>query len=130
MKAIKMQHADNPATALLKAVGDISDVVVYGNQVLLAVYERPEKTQSGIILTQTTRAEDQHQGKAGLVLKKGPGAFVSDANYDFRGQNVEPGDWVSIFVSDGRKVMLNGQLCRMVEDHHIRLKIPSPDVVY
>ena len=43
---------------------------------------------------------------------------------------VEPGDWVAIFVSDGRKVVIRKQLCRLVEDVHIRMKIASPDTVY
>ena len=97
---------------------------------MLGVYERPAKTKSGIILTDQTRREDEYQGKAALVLKKGPTAFVSDANYDFNGQDVEIGDWVAIFVSDGRQLVVHGQLCRLVEDQHIRLKIPAPDIVF
>jgi hypothetical protein len=61
---------------------------------------------------------------------KGPSAFQSDENYDFKGQDVQVGDWVAIFVSDGRKIVVNGQLCRLVEDHHIRMKIPAPDSVF
>ena len=81
-------------------------------------------------LPDQTVKEDEFQGKAGLVLKKGPLAFVSDENYDFKGQDVQPGDWVAIWVSDGRKIAVNGVPCRMVEDRHIRLKISAPDLVY
>ena len=125
-----MEHVDDPSVAIKKKVGDLKDFVIFGNFVLLGVYERPEKTKSGLFLSDQTRGEDKHQGKAGLVLKKGPLAFVSDANYDFKGQNVELGDWVSIWVSDGRALYINGQLARLVEDQHIRLKIPAPDTVY
>lgn len=129
-KALLMSHVTDPADDIRKAVGDLSKFELFGNQVLIGVYERPEKTQGGLYLAQTSRAEDTHQGKAGLVLKLGPSAFVSDANYNFRDQKVEEGDWVAIFVSDGRKITINQKLCRIVEDHHIRLKIPAPDVVY
>jgi len=125
-----MQHDVDPAQLIWDKIGDISDIEIFGNNVLLGVYERPEKTKSGIIITDNTRHEDKHQGKAGLVLKKGPYAFVSDGNYDFRGQDVEVGDWVSIWVSDGRAINVAGQLCRLVEDQYIRLKIPAPDLVF
>ena len=125
-----MAHPVDPAVSIKKEIGDLKGFELFGNQVLIGVYERPEQTKSGIILSDLTRKEDQYQGKAGLVLAKGPSAFVTDANYDFKGQDVKVGDWVAIFVSDGRKIVINGQLCRLVEDHHIRLRIPSPDAVY
>ncbi len=130
MPARTMVHDVDPAKEIWDQVGKLTDWEVMHNDVLIGVYIRPEKTKSGILLTSSTRREDEFQGKAGLVLKKGPLAFVSDENYDFKGQNVEPGDWVAIWVSDGRKIIVNGVLCRMVEDRHIRLKIPAPDLVF
>jgi co-chaperonin GroES (HSP10) len=125
-----MHHEEDPAALIIKKIGNLDNITIFGNRILLGVYERPAKTKSGIILTDQTRREDEYQGKAALVLKKGPTAFVSDANYDFNGQDVEIGDWVAIFVSDGRQLVVNGQLCRLVEDQHIRLKIPAPDIVF
>lgn len=130
MPMMEMVHQDDPAELIFNRIGDLSDFVIFGNQVLLGVYERPEKTKSGLYLSDQTRNEDKYQGKAGVVLKKGPTAFVSDSNYDFKGQNVEVGDWVSIFISDGRPLIINKQLCRIVEDQYIRLKIPAPDVIF
>lgn len=130
MPPMLMSHSEDPAKIIKDKVGDLSKFELFGNQILLGVYMRPNKTKSGIHLSDQTIREDEHQGKAALVLAKGPAAFVSDANYDFKEQNVALGDWVAIFVSDGRKIMINGQLCRIVEDHHIRLKIPAPDAVF
>lgn len=130
MPPMLMQHDQDPVNTILDKVGDLSKVVIFGNQILLGVYSRPKVTKSGIHLADSTIREDEFQGKAALVLKKGPSAFVSDDNYNFRDQDVSVGEWVAIFVSDGRKIVINGQLCRIVEDHHIRLKIPAPDVVY
>ena len=131
MPPMRMEHNEDPVKEIKKKIGNaVNEITIYGNYILLGVYERPEKTKSGLYLSDQTRGEDKHQGKAGLVLKKGPTAFVSDANYDFKGQDVEVGDWVSIWISDGRQLYVNGQLCRLVEDQHIRLKIPTPDSVY
>jgi co-chaperonin GroES (HSP10) len=130
MPPMKMVHDTDPAKDLWKALGSLKGFEVMNNDVLIAVYKRPEKTQSGIYISDQTRKEDEHQGKAGLVVMKGPLAFLSDDNFDFKGQNVDIGQWVSIWVSDGRKVMINGVLCRQVRDQDIRLKIPAPDAVF
>jgi co-chaperonin GroES (HSP10) len=130
MPPMRMVHTVDPAKELLDKIGNLDDFTLFGNQILVAVYQRPEKTKSGIILTDVTRQEDSHQGKAGLCVKLGPAAFVSDDNYDFRGQEVSVGDWVAIFVSDGRKITVRDVLCRIVEDHHVRLRIPAPDVIW
>lgn len=134
MPAMLMQHDADPRDEIFKKIGmkkgKLPDFTLFGNRVLLAVYERPEKTKSGLFISDTTRAEDKHQGKAAVVLMKGPTAFVSDAHYDFQGQDVEVGDWVTLWVSDGRRIVINGQLCRIIRDQDINMKIPAPDQVF
>ena len=127
---MKMVHTVDPVEELRKAIGDLSKVKIYNNWILCAVYKRPEKTASGLYLADTTRKEDEYQGKVGLVVKKGPIAFVDDDNTSFNGQNVELGDWVVFRASDGWSLNVNGVLCRMLQDTNIRLTIPSPDVVF
>jgi len=134
MPARLMVHEKDPAKQIwdtLKESGiNLKDFQLQGNQVLLATYLRPEKTKSGILLPDGTRGEDVHQGKSSLCILKGPAAFKSDASYDFQGFDVAVGDWVAIWVSDGRKIMLGQQLCRIVDDQFIRIKLPSPDCVF
>ena len=130
MPAMLMQHDVDPAKEIFDKVGNLDKFKLFGNQLLLGIYKRPEKTKSNLYIADITRGEDEHQGKSAVVLLKGPAAFKSDANYDFHGMDVKIGDWVAIFVSDGRKIMINGQLCRITEDQFIRLKIPAPDVVF
>lgn len=125
-----MKHIEDPANEIRKRIGDISKIEVLHNQILVGVYIRPEITKGGILLTPQTRDEDRYQGKAGLVLKKGPLAFVDDDNNKFHGQNVDIGDWVFYRVSDGFPLVLNGMLCRLLEEVHVKGKIPSPDVVF
>ena len=125
-----MKHKIDPKKQILDAIGDLSDVELFGNWVLLGVYEQPEQMASGLYVSDQTRKEAEHQGKAGLVLKKGPHAFVSDDNYDFMGLDVSPGEWAVMFVTDGRKIKIRGVLCRLVQDQHIRMRVSSPDVVW
>ncbi len=144
MPPMLMSHSEDPRDEIYKKIGLTKDGVIpgftlFGNRVLLGVYERPSrmkpiKTASGEMVSlhipDTTRDEDKHQGKAAVVLMKGPTAFVSDAHYDFQGQNVEVGDWVTLWVGDGRRLFVNGQLCRIIRDQDINMKIPSPDQVF
>ena len=130
MPAMVMKHEDDPRRTILDKVGALFDFEVLGNWVLVGVYIRPEKTKSGIYLADSTRKEDEYQGKAGLVLKKGPSAFIDDASTEFHGQNVEPGDWIGFRASDGWQITVNGVLCRMLQDVHIRAKVASPDMIW
>lgn len=130
MPAALMVHDTDPKEAMLAAIGDISAIDIMHNQVLVGVYLRPEKTRSGIFLPDQLRAEDRYQGKVGLVLAKGPLAFVDDATNKFHGQNVEVGGWVFFRASDGFSVMINGVLCRLLEEVHVKGKVPAPDVIF
>lgn len=108
----------------------LDDIEVMGNQVLVGIYIPPKVTKGGIIRPDENRDESKFQGKAFLVLKKGPLAFVDGGNISFKGQNIEEGDWVVGRVSDGWQLKLNGVECRMFDDIHIKLKIQNPDMVY
>ena len=130
MTKMAMLHAGDPRLELQTAVGDLSTVEVFNNQILVAIYMRPEKTKSGIYLSDSTRNEDKWQGKVGLVLKKGPLAFVDDATHAFEGLDVEPGQWAVFSHSDGWSLDVHGVPCRMLQDVHIRARIQSPDEVW
>jgi len=125
-----MAHTTDPKTDLLKEIGDISDVEVFNNQVLVAIYIRPEQTLGGIILTNNIREEDMWQGKIGLVLKKGPSAFVDDSKNWFNGVDVEVNDWVVFRPSDGWGLTVNGNMCRLLDDTVIRGRVNHPDTVF
>ena len=135
MPPMLMQNDRDPAELIyervgMKKPGVLPGFELMGNRVLIGIYERPNKTKSGIHLADTTIAEDKWQGKAALVLLKGPTAFVSDEHFDFNDQNLEPGDWVSLWVTDGKSISINGQPCRVIRDQDITMKIPAPDRVY
>jgi co-chaperonin GroES (HSP10) len=134
MPFMRMEHTEDPAETIISKVGmkhgEIPGFRLHGNRILVGMYERPEKTKSGIVLTQQTRQEDEYQGKAGLVLMKGHSAFESDENIDFGPDNVKVGDWVMLFVSEGRSCKINGQLCRIIRDQDIAMAIPEPDQVF
>lgn len=130
MSKVAMLHENDPRGVLMKEVGDVSNVEIFNMQVLVAVYIRPEKTKSGIILSDKTRDEDRYQSKVGLIVKKGPSAFVDDDGKWFSGLNINEGDWIVFRPSDGWNITVNGTLCRMLDDMSIRARISHPDQVW
>ncbi len=137
MPAVAMQHDTDPKQALLDKVGDLSGVEVFGNDVLCAIYHRPNKTKSGLYLSDDTIAEDRWQSKVALVLKLGPTAYMDENGIKFR--DISEGDWICIRPSDGFPVQLSSENavtsrdavpCRIVSDVHIRLRVSHPDVCY
>jgi len=119
-----MQHNEDPKNEIWKAVGDLSDFQLFGNEVLVAIYIRPQKTSSGIFLTDNYRDEDKWQGKIGLVLKKGGTSLVESTDM------VDVNDWVLFRPSDGWGLTVNGVMCRLLDDRVIRGRPLKPDTIY
>jgi len=129
MPHMPMSHEEDPKKKLLEELGDISNVELFHNQVLLAVYLRPEKTKSGLILTANHLDEDRYQSKVGLLVKRGPLAFEQDGNW-FTGVTFQDHDWLIFRPSDGWSITVNGVLCRIFDDISIKGRAPHPDSVY
>lgn len=130
MSNIAMLHEKDPKEVLLEQAGDISKIEVFNMQVLVAVYIRPEKTKSGLFLSDKARDEDRYQSKVGLIIKKGPTAFVDKDGEWFSGLDIKEGDWIVFRPSDGWNVTVNGTLCRMLDDMSVRARIEHPDQVW
>ena len=124
------EHDVDPRQKILDEIGDISGLQIFNNQVLCAIYIRPQKTKSGIYMTDSYRDEDRYQSKVGLVLKKGPSAFVDETGEWFHGTAVEVNDWIVLRPSDGWAINVNGVACRIVDDISVRGLIDNPDRVW
>jgi len=129
MPAMVMMHEKDPAEMLRQEVGDLTNVEIFNNQALVAVYIRPQKTKSGIILTDKTTDEDRHQSKIGLVIKKGASAFEDDGKW-FKGVTINEGDWIIFRPSDGWQITVNGKLCRILDDISVRGRVDHPDRIW
>jgi co-chaperonin GroES (HSP10) len=138
MPIMAMKHEVDPRDELLDDLGDLSGYEVTNNQILCAVYIRPNITSGGIYLTDKTVDEDRFQGKAALVVKMGPQAFVDTDNWRFD-VKAKVGDWIVFRPSDGWNITLpsktaksrkDGVLCRMLDDIHMRMIIPNPDAIW
>lgn len=147
MSAVLKSKQNDPAGALkrdiLAKIGDVSGFEIAQNEILLAIYQRPETTSSGIIQVAQTLKEDIYQGKVGLVVKIGEHCqFDREDPYT----NIKAGipislhDWVVVRPSDTWALDINMKsdtlshkdyvACRLVRDKDIRAKIPHPGVIW
>jgi co-chaperonin GroES (HSP10) len=136
LREVAAAAQNDPKKALLDSLGDISGIEMFHNLVLVATYIEPEKTAGGIYKPDRTLAENRFQGKAALVLKKGPLGFKVVAVAKFGGVTVEPGDWVMVRPSDGLELFTvdetgsSGTSCRIFEDVNIKARLADPALVY
>ena len=130
MKQLEMSHDEDPKTKLLNEIGDLSHIEVFNNQVLLATYIRPEKTKSGLYLSDKYRDEDKFQSKIGLIVGLGPDAFADESGTWFRDTAFNLHEWVVHRPSDGFSMTINGVLCRLVTDTQIKMRVQGPDQVW
>ncbi len=114
---------------IFDAIGDLSKLDrLMSARVLLATYIPPRKSKGGILFTDNERQESVYQGMVGLVIAKGPRAFVDDDTSAFHMQNVEIGEWV-VFRGGGPRVQINGVNCRIMDDTQIEMVVTDPDFV-
>ena len=103
---------DEAKSQIRQSLGSIDDIEIFGRQVLVAVYVRPEKSANGLYMGAAAQREDVYQGKAMLVLKCGPDAFQGDNGYEEatfgKLGRPEPGDWVFARASSGEPLSLCG----------------------
>jgi co-chaperonin GroES (HSP10) len=130
MPAMAMKHDADPAQEMLAKLGNLSAFQPTHNNVLVAIYDRPAQTKSGIVLPDQYRDEERFQGKAALIVAKGPTAFRDAEGWNFASTPMDVGDWIAMRPSDGWSISVNKVLCRMIPDTAIRAKIASPDVIW
>jgi co-chaperonin GroES (HSP10) len=97
--------------------------------VLVATAPEPEK-RSGFIMTSKTIDEGRFQGKIGLVLRIGNGAFKYDGSYEYEGDVPQIGDWVLFKPSQGWEVAINGVPCRWVDSDNLVAVVNDIGAIY
>lgn len=134
---------------ILEDIGSaLGKVKLYDNQVLVALYVTPSSVQMqgpggktiDFQFTDRKTAESQFQGKAALLLKKGPTAYKYNAGGPSYGayEGIEPeiGEWVVVRPSDGLAIALKSLearehvICKVVPALAIQMGTEDPRLVY
>lgn len=130
--------ADKPQTTaeeIMEGLGDALDQIeIFHNQLLIAIHLRQNfkvlPNGEKLYFTDQRTDEDKWQGKVGLVVKKGPIAFKDDQRNTFNGQDVHIGDWVVFRVQEAPAIQVNGLMCRLLEDIHVRGVVTTPEIIW
>lgn len=130
MPFMLMEHDVDPKTKILEEIGDLKSLQLFNNEILVGVYLRPQKTKSGLYLSDKTTDEDRFQSKVGLLLKTGPKAFEPNAEGWFEGEKFKLNDWLVFRPSDGWAITVHGVLCRIMKDVQIKGRVQNPDEVW
>jgi hypothetical protein len=130
MPYMLMDHEVDPAKKIIEEIGDLSKIELFNNQILVGVYIRPQKTKSGLYLSEKTTEEDRFQSKVGLLLKSGPRAFEPNDEGWFDGETFNLHDWLVFRPSDGWSITVHGILCRILTDTQVKVRVPNPDEVW
>lgn len=119
-----------PKEAHLDALdGQFKDQVLH-SQVLVMTYVASEVTKGGIIRPHKAIEEDRFQGKIGMVIAMGPGAFKDDTVAQFHGKKLKVGDWVLTRPADGMEIFYKGNTLRLFEDVSIKAIISDPSLYW
>jgi co-chaperonin GroES (HSP10) len=133
MAVIQMRNSATADRELLKAIGDISDIEVLNDRILIAIYRHEGMTKGGIIASTKTEDESDYQGKVGLVLKIGPLVNV-EGKIETRGAELKIGDWVVVNPSSGLSMHAgqhgSGRMLRMLIEKDIHMRVKRPDCIW
>ena len=129
------EYAADPKTFLLdRCAVWMDNAEFFHNYVVTATYYLPAfqvlSTGHKLLMPQIVHDEALWQGKVGLVVAKGPLAFVDDGNVRFHGQNVSIGDWLQYDIHDPRQFTINRVHCRLLKDVHVIARLRDPRLVY
>jgi hypothetical protein len=128
----------DPADQILDKVGDVvPELQIGGADVLIGVWKPPQglKTKGGVFLPDTTRAEYDYQGVTGLILKMGPYCYRSPktekwfVDKDNEADPPQVGEWVMFSFNQGVSFVMRDQMCKLINDQHVLMRLPRPDLV-
>ena len=134
-----VEYAKDPKAYLLKRCSDLmSKTRLDSNHILVATYFPPGSTKMkgpggtsiDFILTDKTMDEAKWQSRVGLLLGKGPLAWVSDDSVKFGGSTHEIGAWVVYDRQDGRQIAGHRVHCRKLKDVDIWCETDDPFLYY
>lgn len=116
------------AHLLAKIPADAVLPIPTGYRVLVLQYIRPETSRGGIIYADQTKAEDQWQGRVGLVLAVGPDAWRDPDRYP-GGPWAKVGDvvlWPKLDNASTRMTFLGGCILALLNDDSVCARDVDP----
>lgn len=124
------QTAQEQKAMLQSMLGDMTGQRPLGNRVLVATYVSRQVSRGGIIFTDKRKDASRFEGKVGLVVAIGPGAFKYDGAFPWEGPKPQIGDWIWYRASDAPERWIKDVSCRTIEDDRIEGITDDPLAIY
>ncbi len=96
-----------------------------GFRVLIAIPEKDEKTDGGILLPEDMRKREEAASIVGMVLKMGPDAYA-DAERFPNGPWCKEGDFIVMRSYSGTRLDIHGQEFRIINDDSVEAIVEDP----
>jgi chaperonin GroES len=96
-----------------------------GFRILIAIPEKDEKTDGGILLPEDMRKREEAASIVGMVLKMGPDAYA-DAERFPNGPWCKEGDFIVMRSYSGTRLDIHGQEFRIINDDSVEAVVEDP----
>ena len=96
-----------------------------GYKILIALPEREEKTEGGIIKSAKSLQEEEVGSIVGMVLELGPDAY-SDPRRFPSGAWCSQGDWIVMRSYSGTRIKVHGKEFRLINDDSVEAVVQDP----
>ena len=96
-----------------------------GYRILIAIPEKEEKTEGGIIKAEETIRYEEISTITGFVLKMGPDCYKDETRFP-TGPWCKEGDWVVFRAYSGTRMKMYGKEFRLINDDTVEAVVEDP----
>ena len=96
-----------------------------GFRILIAIPEKEEKTEGGVLLPEDTRKREEAASMVGMVLKMGPDAYKDVERFP-SGHWCKEGDFILMRSYSGTRINVHGQEFRVINDDSVEAVVEDP----
>ena len=96
-----------------------------GYRILIAIPEKEQKTEGGVLLPEDTRKREEAASMVGMVLKIGPDAYKDTERFP-NGPWCKEGDFILMRSYSGTRIEIHGQEFRVINDDSVEAVVEDP----
>jgi co-chaperonin GroES (HSP10) len=96
-----------------------------GYRILIAIPDKEEKTEGGILKAQETLQYEEVSSIVGFVMKMGPDCYKDETRFP-TGPWCQVGDFVLFRSFSGTRIKIHGKELRMINDDNVEAVVDDP----
>ena len=96
-----------------------------GYRILIAIPDKEEKTEGGILKAQETLHYEEVSSIVGFVMKMGPDCYKDETRFP-TGPWCQVGDFVLFRAFSGTRIKIHGKELRIINDDNVEAVVDDP----